>query len=146
MEFVGEVKGVKIFDDFAHHPTAVKSSLIALKEKFPGQRIWGIFQPRSNTSVTNVFQDEWVDAFSEADIAVIADLHRKEKIPAEKRLSREKLKSDLEKIGGETHLWADIDEILNGMTASLKEGDVVLIMSNSDFGGLPYKLKGLLEK
>ena len=146
MEFVGEVKGVKIFDDFAHHPTAVKASLTALKEKFSDQRIWGIFQPRSNTSVTNVFQGEWVDAFSEADAAVIADLHRKEKIPAEKRLSREKLKSDLEKIGVETYLWSDADEILKEIGAYLKEGDIVLIMSNGDFGGLPHKLKSLLEK
>ena len=146
MELVGEAGGITIYDDFAHHPTAVKASLTALKEKYPDSRIWGIFQPRSNTSVTNVFQDEWADAFSAADLAVIADLHRKEKIPVENRLSREKIKSDLSQKGVEAFLWKNEDEILSEIDSYLKPGDIVLTMSNADFGGLPYRIKTMIEK
>ncbi len=142
MELVSEPDApVTIIDDFAHHPTAVKGAIAAVRETYPGRRLWAVFQPRSNTSVTNIFQAEWVDAFSGADIAVVAELHRKDKIPESKRLSREQLKYDLKREGVENYLWQDADEILNAIGELLRPGDVVLVMSNSDFEGLVIRLK-----
>jgi UDP-N-acetylmuramate: L-alanyl-gamma-D-glutamyl-meso-diaminopimelate ligase len=146
MEFVGEVKGILIYDDFAHHPTAVGYAIDAMRERYPGKRLWAVFQPRSNTSVTNVFQDEWVNAFSRADCAVIADLHRKEKIPEAKRLSRKMLKETLEQKSISTFLWNDASEIADKIVHLLKDGDIVLIMSNSDFDGLPLKILNHLKQ
>ena len=105
-----------------------------------------MFQPRSNTSVTNVFQREWVEAFAEADCVVFAELHRLEQIPEAKRLSRQRLSEDLTTAGVKVFLRADADEITDLLTQKVQAGDVVLIMSNSDFGGLAGKLKTRLEK
>ncbi|NQS98396.1 MAG: hypothetical protein HQ591_08080 [candidate division Zixibacteria bacterium] len=144
MELAGEVGGIAVYDDFAHHPTAVKASIQAVKDMHPGRRIWALFQPRSNTCVTNIFQDIWVDAFAGADKVVIAELHRRDKIPPEKRLSREDLREDLANIGIEAFLWDDANVIVENIGEYLKPGDVILIMSNSDFGGLAGKLARLL--
>jgi UDP-N-acetylmuramate: L-alanyl-gamma-D-glutamyl-meso-diaminopimelate ligase len=144
MEFCGEFKGIVIYDDFAHHPTAVECAIQTLKEQYPGRRLWAIFQPRSNTSVTNVFQQEWIQAFSSADKVVIAELHRKNLIPEAKRLSREKIFAELALDGIETFLWNNPDEILANIPKHLRKGDIVLTMSNSDFGGLAKRLGDLL--
>ena len=135
---------ILIIDDFAHHPTAVQSAIAAVRETYPQRRLLAVFQPRSNTSVTNVFQEEWAAAFSGADKVIIAELHRREKIPPERRLSREQLRDELKQRGIETHLWSDADEILNAIPGLLEKRDIVLIMSNGDFGGLAKRLKRLL--
>jgi UDP-N-acetylmuramate: L-alanyl-gamma-D-glutamyl-meso-diaminopimelate ligase len=140
MELVGDHSGILVYDDFAHHPTAVKSAIQAIKGMYPGRRLWAIFQPRSNTSVTNIFQKEWVDAFAAADKVIIAELHRKDSIPVERKLSRETLKCELTNMGIETFLWPDADSIIENIVILLKKGDIILTMSNSDFGGLAEKL------
>lgn len=141
LELIGDYSGVRIYDDFAHHPSAVRASIDAVRENNPQGRLWAIFQPRSNTSVTNVFQKDWVKAFSQADCAVIADLHRRDSIPVDKRLSRERLQADLGEKGVRTFLWNKTDEIALNIMDELEEGDILLIMSNSDFEGLPHKIR-----
>jgi UDP-N-acetylmuramate-alanine ligase len=94
--------------------------------------------------VTNVFQQEWIQAFSSADKVVIAELHRKNLIPEAKRLSREKIFAELALDGIETFLWNNPDEILANIPKHLRKGDIVLTMSNSDFGGLAKRLGDLL--
>ena len=146
MESMGEFGGIAVYDDFAHHPTAVQATIQAVKDMHPGRRIWALFQPRSNTCVTNIFQDIWVDAFVEADKVVIAELHRRDKIPPERRLSREDLRDGLTRIGIEAFLWDDADTIVDNIGEYLKQGDIILIMSNSDFGGLGGKMVELLKE
>jgi len=146
LEYKGENRGVIIYDDFAHHPTAVDASIRAVKETHPGRRVWAVFQPRSNTSVTNVFQKEWAAAFRQADVIVLADLYRKEKIPPERRLNRELLKIQLEHRGREVHLWNDAEQILREIVNKLKTNELVLVMSNADFSGLAGKILDALGK
>ncbi len=140
MELTGEARGICIYDDFAHHPTAVRASIRALREIYPDRRIWAIFHPRSNTSVKNIHQPELIRALKLADCAVIAELHRKNIIPPQLRLSREIIRDELIKSDIKAYLWDEPDEILENILPHLKSGDVVLIMSNCDFGGLAGKL------
>jgi len=146
MEFKGEAGGITVYDDFAHHPTAVAAAIGAVKEMHPGRKVWAIFQPRSNTAVTNIYQREWEGAFLDADAVVIAELHRKEKIPPEKRLSRCLLKDNLAKRGKTVHLWNNADEILHNIGEHLRFGEVILVMSNSSFDNLAERLVELIEK
>lgn len=146
MEFKGEAGGITVYDDFAHHPTAVAAAITAMKEMHPGRKIWAIFQPRSNTAVTNIYQQEWEEAFGEADSIVIADLHRKEKIPPAKRLSRILIKENLAQQGKPVHLWDNADEILHRIGEHLRHDDVILVMSNSSFDNLAERLVELLKQ
>ena len=146
MEFKGEYQGIALYDDFAHHPTAVKASIQTIRKRHPGRRIWALFHPRSNTCVTNLFQDRWPEAFSEAHKVVIAELHRKDKIPPQRRLSRETVKRELENKGIDVFLWDTADDICENIAGYLEAGDVILMMSNSDFGGLAGKLMEVLQK
>lgn len=140
LEYKGEKGGVIVYDDFAHHPTAVEYSIRAVREMHPGRKVWALFQPRSNTAVTNVFQHEWAEAFSGADYVVIAGLHRLEKIPPERRLNRELLQKELTLRGVKCYLWDTPEQILENIRRELRPREVVLVMSNSDFGGLANKI------
>ena len=146
MELKGSSSEITIYDDFAHHPTAVESAIEAVREMHPGKNIRAIFQPRSNTSVTNIYQAEWENAFSHADTVVIAGLHRKEKISPEKRLSRDLIKNNLKKKGITVHLWDTPEIILDRIREQLRPGDVILVMSNSSFGNLAERLVDLIER
>ena len=146
MEFKGEAGGITVYDDFAHHPTAVKAAIGAVKEMHPGRKVRAIFQPRSNTSVTNIYQREWEEAFSQADFVVIAELHRKEKIPAAKRLSRSRIKENLEKQGKPVYLWDTAEIILHQIGEHLRSGEVILVMSNSSFDNLAERLVELVKQ
>src|SRR5512144_1222305 len=86
MEVRGIAGGVTVVDDFGHHPTAIRETLRALRIRFPGQKIWAVFEPRSNTTRRNVFQTELVDAFSDADAVVVSEVARLEQLPPEQRL------------------------------------------------------------
>ena len=140
MEFKGDCEGIIVFDDFAHHPTAIKISIEAVKETYPGRRVWAIFHPRSNTSVKNIHQAELIEALAPADCVVIAELHRKDKIPPAQRLSRESVRDELTVRGHQVFLWDTPDMILQNIKPLLQPGDIVLVMSNSAFGNLAEKL------
>jgi UDP-N-acetylmuramate: L-alanyl-gamma-D-glutamyl-meso-diaminopimelate ligase len=145
-EVVGEPGGVTVLDDFAHHPTAVRLTLEALRMRFGGRRLWGVFEPRSNTSRRNVFQDDYAQAFDAADIVVIARPYGQAGIPVDERMDGEQLIADLRARGLEAFLWRDADAIATQIAANAHSEDVVAILSNGGFGGLHQKLTQLLER
>ena len=94
-ELIGEVNGITIYDDFAHHPTAIRKTISAIKQKHPGRRMIAVFEPRSNTSVLNIQINNLIESFLKADEVVLTKLHRIEKIPIEKRLDIKKVLQSL---------------------------------------------------
>jgi UDP-N-acetylmuramate: L-alanyl-gamma-D-glutamyl-meso-diaminopimelate ligase len=138
-EVVGEERGVTVIDDFAHHPTAVAGTLAALRARYPGRRLRAVFEPRSNTSRRRVFQREFVDALAGADEAVLAQVFVKEgdPIPPADRLAPDTLVADLQGRGVPARLVDGVPAIRDYLLASARSGDVIVIMSNGAFGGLP---------
>jgi len=138
-EVIGEVGGVTVIDDFAHHPTAVAGTLAALRARYPGRRLRAVFEPRSNTSRRRVFQQEFLAALAGADEAVVAAVFTKasDPIPPEERLAPEALVADLGRRGVPARTLAGVPEIRDYLVGSVRPGDVVVIMSNGAFGGLP---------
>jgi UDP-N-acetylmuramate: L-alanyl-gamma-D-glutamyl-meso-diaminopimelate ligase len=155
-EVIGERGGVTVVDDFAHHPTAVRLTLDALRLRFGGRRLWAIFEPRSNTSRRNVFQAAYGEAFDAADITVIAPPRDLDRIPEEERFSAQQLVSDVRARGREAFVWGQgsspqasveegADEIAHLVAANACPGDVVAVLSNGGFGGLHRRLLQRLE-
>ena len=140
MEVRGEAKGVTVVDDFAHHPTAISETLKALRERFPGRRVWAIFEPRTNTTRRAVFQGELVSALVEADQVVVAQIAGLEQIPANERLDPERLMSELRATGTAAEYLPDVDAIVDYAAKEVNEGDVVCVLSNGGFGGIHEKL------
>jgi UDP-N-acetylmuramate: L-alanyl-gamma-D-glutamyl-meso-diaminopimelate ligase len=139
LERVGEVRGVVVLDDFAHHPTAVRETLAALRVGYPGRRVWAIFEPRSNSSCRRVFQEAFVDAFAGADEVVIAGVFRAT-LPEAERLSPETLVDRLRARGGHARYIAGVTDIVASVAAEARAGDVVAVMSNGGFEGIHGKL------
>lgn len=140
MDIRGEARGVVVVDDFGHHPTAIEETLKALRIKFQGRRLWAVFEPRSNTTRRNVFQDRLAKSFAEADCVVIAQVARLEQLAVEERLNPEKLMEQLRAGGRAAHYLADVDAIVETVCRDAREGDVVCIFSNGGFGGIHQKL------
>ena len=139
LEIVGERRGVTVFDDFAHHPTAVHETLSALKTGYPGRKVWAVFEPRSASSCRRVFQDDFARAFGAADEVVIAGVFRSS-LPEAERLSADQLVSDLERAGRPARHIAAVDDIVTAVSSAAKPGDLVVLMSNGGFGGIHQKL------
>ncbi|MBI3611023.1 MAG: UDP-N-acetylmuramate:L-alanyl-gamma-D-glutamyl-meso-diaminopimelate ligase [Nitrospirae bacterium] len=139
-EVAGEVNGIIVMDDFAHHPTAIRETLAGLRLQYPGRRIWAIFEPRSATSRRNVFQREFPSSFEPADRIVIAGLFAPEKIPAEQRLDPKRVAEDLRVLGKEAAFIPTADEIVRTVSPQLKSGDLVCVMSSGGFDGIHGKL------
>lgn len=145
LEVVGEARGVTVYDDFAHHPTAVEETLKAIRGAAPGKRIWAIFEPRSASSCRSVFQDDFACAFAGADEVVIATV-AKSNIPADQRLSESRLVEDLTARGGRARHLPDVDAIVAAVSAEAREGDLIVVMSNGGFGGIHKKLVSALDR
>ncbi|UCD85837.1 MAG: UDP-N-acetylmuramate:L-alanyl-gamma-D-glutamyl-meso-diaminopimelate ligase [Deltaproteobacteria bacterium] len=143
-EVKGTVNGITVIDDFAHHPTAVKKTIDAMKHKYPGRRLWAVFEPRTASSRRKVFQDQYPDAFLEADRIIIADVYKAEKIVEEERFSPELIVRELVSKGKEATHLGKADDIVSYLTDNLRKEDVVLIMSNGDFGGIVGKILKML--
>jgi UDP-N-acetylmuramate: L-alanyl-gamma-D-glutamyl-meso-diaminopimelate ligase len=139
LEIVGTRRGVVVYDDFAHHPTAVAETLHALRAAQPGRRIWAIFEPRSASSCRRVFQDAFADALAAADQVVVASVFRST-LPPEERLSEALLVDDLLARGTAARHVPEIDAIVQTVAAEARSGDLVVIMSNGGFGGIHRKL------
>ncbi len=135
-----EVDSKMFIDDFAHHPTAIQETLRAIKGKYPDKYILAIFEPRSNTTVTNIFQCELAEAFSIADEVWLAPIYREEKIPPEKRLDKETLMKTLLDKGKVSKFYLNFDEIFNDLITVKKENMVVVIMSNGACGNIRERL------
>ncbi len=138
-EVVGEAGGITVIDDFAHHPTAVAGTLAALRLRYPGRRLRAVFEPRSNTSRRTVFQAEFADALAGADEAVLAAVFTKpnDPIPEAERLSPETIVAEVERRGTPARTIDGVRAIRDYLIESACSGDVIVIMSNGAFGGLP---------
>jgi len=145
-EVRGEVNGITVIDDFAHHPTAVRETLAALKVKYKDRRLVAVFEPRSRTSAHATFQQRYIDAFAPADYVIVSrvyDAHRAAEMGGV--LDIEKLIEDIAAQEKLAHAITDVDEIVNALKTELRSGDVVTIMSNGGFGGIHEKLLAALS-
>ena len=140
MEVRGIAGGVTVVDDFGHHPTAIRETLSALRIKYPHQKIWAIFEPRSNTTRRNVFQTELARAFGDADAVVIAQVARLELLAPEQRLEPQKLIQDLTAAGKAAACLPDVDAIVAHVAKGAQGGEVIVVFSNGGFGGIHAKL------
>ncbi len=143
-ELKGEVNGIKVFDDFAHHPTAIRLAVQSLRQRHPGARLWVLFEPRSNTTRRAVFQNELAEALAAADFAVVSAIPDLHKIPENDRLDPDKLSADIARLGGQAWYLPDIESIIAQVKAGAQAGDVVAVLSNGGFGGIHEKLLAAL--
>jgi UDP-N-acetylmuramate: L-alanyl-gamma-D-glutamyl-meso-diaminopimelate ligase len=145
-EVRGEVNGITVIDDFAHHPTAVRETLAALRTKYAGRRIIAVFEPRSRTSCHATFQQTYVDAFAPADFVIVSRVYDAQRA-AEMGgvLDIEKLIEDIAAQNKSAHAITDVDEIVRQLRGEARAGDVVAIMSNGAFGGIHEKLLTTLK-
>jgi UDP-N-acetylmuramate: L-alanyl-gamma-D-glutamyl-meso-diaminopimelate ligase len=145
LEVRGEVHGVTVIDDFAHHPTAVRETLLAARAKYPGRRIIAIFEPRSYTAQIKLFQQQFEDALAVADEIIIARLFHPERYTAQTAISPAQMLERLRARGREAQYIATPDDIVASLVSRLRSGDVVVIMSNGSFGGIHDKMLDALR-
>ena len=139
-ELRGEVNGIRVIDDFAHHPTAIRLAVGSLRQAYPGARLWVLFEPRSNTTRRAVFQKELAEALAAADFALVAAMPDLHKIPEHDRLDPVRLASDINANGGSGEYVTDVDTIVAKVKSGARSGDVVAVLSNGGFGGIHRKL------
>lgn len=140
LELRGTTAGIPVIDDFAHHPTAIRETMRALRHRFPGQPVWAIFEPRSNTTRRNVFQNELREALALADGIVVAQVARLEMLAPNERLNPEQLISELQQAGKPAFYLPDADAIVEHLASRVSPGNVVCVFSNGGFGGIHDKL------
>ena len=140
LEVKGERKGILVVDDFAHHPTAVASTLEAARSRFPGRRIWALFEPRSNTAGRKMFEEEYAGAFAGADGLVLAPVYHARRLSEDARLDRGALVRRFHADGKPAFAPDTIPEIPEILRRETRAGDVLLLMSSGAFGGLPETL------
>jgi UDP-N-acetylmuramate: L-alanyl-gamma-D-glutamyl-meso-diaminopimelate ligase len=145
LELRGSVDGIRVYDDFAHHPTAIAETLAALRLAHPTERIWAIFEPRSASSCLRVFHSEFVRALRGADEVVLAHVFR-DTIPDEKRLQPAQLVADLREVGTAARYLPSTAEIVNQVSGEARSGDLIVIMSNGGFDGIHDKLLAALKQ
>jgi UDP-N-acetylmuramate: L-alanyl-gamma-D-glutamyl-meso-diaminopimelate ligase len=146
LEILGEVCGIKILDDFGHHPTAIYKTIQAIRQRYPGKRIWSVFEPRSNTTRRAVFQKELPHSLSFADGVIVSEVANKEGIPPTERLNPEKIVQDINRKGIPSYFCSSPEDILERLQKVLVPGDVVVFFSNGSFYGLPSRLVETLKK
>jgi UDP-N-acetylmuramate: L-alanyl-gamma-D-glutamyl-meso-diaminopimelate ligase len=139
-EVKGEAEGILVLDDFAHHPTAVRETIQAVKEKYRHRRLVAAFEPRSNSSRRNVFQEQYASSFDRADLIMIPEPPMKEKIPVEERFSSAGLVEDLNRKGLRAFYFPDTALLFEEILRQSRAGDVVLFMSNGSFDNLPGRM------
>ncbi len=144
-ELRGEASGIAVIDDFAHHPTAVRETIAALKAAYPRRRLWAVFEPRSNTAMRKIHQAEYGHAFADADVAVIVAPSAIAKVPEAERGDAAQLAKDIARSGVECHLAPTPDAAVALIAALARQGDVVAGMSNGGFDGFHEKLLNTLR-
>ena len=145
MEHRGTVRDVAVYDDFAHHPTAIAETLAGVRSANPSRRVWAIFEPRSATSCRRVFQADFARAFSKADKVVLPAVFRSS-LPEDQRLSPDELVGQLKASGVDARFIPRIDDIVATVAREAKPGDLVVIMSNGGFDDIHRKLLLALER
>lgn len=146
LEVKGETSGVVVVDDFAHHPTAIRVTIDAARHRWPGQRVWAIFEPRSNTMRRRVFETDLASSLATADAAVLGGVNRASLLGDEERLSPARVLQAIRAAGRRAEGFDSADEIAGFLSSETRSGDVVLVMSNGSFDGLCGKLLGRLRE
>ena len=146
LEIRGETDGVTLIDDFAHHPTAIRETLKALGQRYPGRRVWAIFEPRSNTTRRNHFQSELAEALRLAKRVVVAEIARLEQVPEGERLDPARLMEDIRTAGTKADYLPTSDEIVTHVTVQAEPGDILCVLSNGGFGNIHQKLLAALAE
>jgi UDP-N-acetylmuramate: L-alanyl-gamma-D-glutamyl-meso-diaminopimelate ligase len=140
LELKGEINGIRVYDDFAHHPTAVLETLRAVRQRYPQDRIWAVFEPRSNTCRRRIFEKEFINAFDPADGAVVARVFGASKLAPEDQLSPDRLVEGISARGKTAATFDTTAEIVDFVAAQALPGDHIVIMSNGGFDGIHGKL------
>ena len=136
LELKATVDDIAIYDDFAHHPTEVKTTIEGLRHQKPDSRIWAVYEPRTSTAKRKMMAQAYAASFDAADIIIIAPLHLPQKVKADQLLSVERLVADIGERGNESHYIDSIPAIIDYVVEKARPGDQVLIMSNGAFGGI----------
>jgi len=139
-ELRGEVRGIKVIDDFAHHPTAIRLAVQSLRQRHPTSRLWVLFEPRSNTTRRAVFQTELAEALATADFSIVAAIPDLHKIPENDRLNPDQLSADIARLGGHGWYLPDLETIIATVKEHAESGDVIAVLTNGGFGGIHEKL------
>lgn len=146
-EIRGEIGGVLVLDDFAHHPTAVRETIMAIRQRYPDRRLWAVFEPRSNTSRRNIHQNEYAHAFAGAALASIRVPEPHDKVPAHEQLDIGAVVGALNAQGIQADASPEVDVLLQHVLDGVRPNDVILVMSNGAFGGfIPSLLDGLRDR
>ena len=144
-EIRGIKRGITIMDDFAHHPSAVRETIAAVKPFYEKGRVIAVFEPRTNTSMRYFFQQTYPEAFVAADRVLICNPCVKKNIPEDQRFSPEQLVADINGKGGDAYHFETPDRVLDYLVPELRENDLVLIMSNGGFDNIHARLLVRLE-
>ncbi len=144
LELRGSVDDIRVYDDFAHHPTAVAETLAALRLAHPDRRLWAIFEPRSASACLKVFQDDFVDAFATADEVVVAPVFRTS-LADDRRLSPEELAEGVAARGRSARALGSTAAIVDHVSSHARSGDLIVVMSNGGFDGIHDKLLAALR-
>jgi UDP-N-acetylmuramate: L-alanyl-gamma-D-glutamyl-meso-diaminopimelate ligase len=143
-ELVGEPGGVRVYDDFAHHPSAVRETLSALRARHPERKLWAVFEPRSATACRRLHQAEYVTAFDAADEVLLAPLGR-QGIDAAERLDVDRLAFDLGARGKTARAYESVEAIVARIAEAAEAGDTVALLSNGAFGNIHGKVLDALR-
>jgi UDP-N-acetylmuramate: L-alanyl-gamma-D-glutamyl-meso-diaminopimelate ligase len=146
LEVRARIGGVTVIEDFAHHPTAIRETLRALRAVYPGARLWAILEPRSNTLRRKVLEADLVASLRMADRVVLAGVYQQQRIPDAERLHPEDVVRALSNHGTPAELFENADAIVDGVARELAGGDVVAILSNGGFDGIYEKLPARLRQ
>lgn len=139
-EIIGRPNDITIFEDFAHHPTAVRQTIALIQSRYPKARVFSVFEPRSATSRRSVFQKDYAEALGVGHAVLLPPPFNQTAIPENQRFSSELLIQDLRAQGVDAELCESVDQIVDRLKEKAKPGDVILIMSNGGFGGIYDKL------
>lgn len=146
LEVRGIVDGVTVYDDFAHHPTAVDATLRALRSAYPDARIWAIFEPRTATTIRRIFQDSYATAFDAADHILLAPVFLPDKAPADNRFSMDELINSLQSRKLDARAMTGVQDIIDYLIPRVESGDQLVFMSNGGFGGIHEKMLNRLKE
>ena len=142
-ELLADARGVLVYDDFAHHPTAVRETLAAIRARHPEGKLFAVFEPRSATACRKVHEPEYEHAFASADVTLLAPLGRSN-VPESERLDVAHVAAAIRAAGSDAEASADHDAILARLGARTGRGDVIVLMSNGDMGGLHDRVIAML--
>jgi UDP-N-acetylmuramate: L-alanyl-gamma-D-glutamyl-meso-diaminopimelate ligase len=142
----GEIGGVLVIDDFAHHPTAVRETIEGIRQRYPDRRLWAVFEPRSNTSRRNIHQADYATAFVHADLATFREPEAHDQVPSNEQLNVPTIVKELNAHGVTADSSPDVAELVQRVSTNAHPNDLLLVMSNGSFGGFIPSLLDALKK